>query len=72
LCASSGRDNHCGAIQRCHPAPEGLVAGEARWDGSLSWARDAFVSGNASYSIQLSHQADGVVEEIGQYAWSGD
>jgi hypothetical protein len=30
------------------------------------------LSGNATYAIQLMHQANGAAKEIGQYAWSGD
>jgi protein arginine N-methyltransferase 1 len=30
------------------------------------------LSGNPSYSITVTHQADGSPKEIGQYAWSGD
>jgi hypothetical protein len=30
------------------------------------------LSGNPSYSIRLTHHAEGAVKEIGGYAWSGD
>ena len=30
------------------------------------------LSGNPSYSLQLTHHADGAVKELGRYAWSGD
>jgi hypothetical protein len=30
------------------------------------------LSGNPSYSFQLTHRADGAMKEIGRYAWSGD
>jgi len=30
------------------------------------------LSGNPSYSMQLRHRTDGLAQEIGKYAWSGD
>jgi hypothetical protein len=30
------------------------------------------LSGNASYSLQMTHQVDGSTKRIGEYAWSGD
>jgi len=30
------------------------------------------LSGNASYSLQMTHRVDGSTKWIGEYAWSGD
>jgi protein arginine N-methyltransferase 1 len=30
------------------------------------------LSGNPSYSIELTHHAEGAVKEVGRYAWAGD